>query len=541
LFVVRANPADPSASVRFFVANLYRPECLEPPPMPTTHESLAIPGVEESLWIADTGAPARQPLTKDIHVDVAIVGAGIVGLTLAYLLKDDDLDVAVLEKNRILEGVTGKTTAKVTTQHNVVYRPLADRFGREVARQYALANQEAQLEIARLIKKVGVDADYKKAPSFVYTRSQKHLKALKEEARLAADLELPASFTTQTELPFDVEGAVRFEDQAHFHPRKYLLALAREAERSGCRIYESSPALHVDDGRPCKVDTPAGRVTARYVVVATHVPITDKRYFVHRMRPRREYVIATPLRGGGLTGMYVNHEEPRRSIRPYEDDESGPMLIIAGEDHATGARGDQDHFARLVDFAQEHFEIAPVKYRWSTQDYYPFDGLAMVGTFSPGSKHVMTATGFAAWGMTQGTLAAIILAGEITGRQSAWRELYGPYGATRVMRDMVDPEMWKTGAHVVKEFVGQRIKKSTLEELRPGEAQVADIDGRKVAISRDEDGVLHKVSAKCTHMGCIVAYNQTERSWDCPCHGARFARDGRVLRGPSTRPLGLVD
>ncbi|HVM44461.1 MAG TPA: FAD-dependent oxidoreductase [Candidatus Thermoplasmatota archaeon] len=493
-------------------------------------------GAHDSLWIATSPASTRAPLQGDLEVDVAIVGAGIAGVTSAYLLQKEGLSVALIERDRILQGVTGKTTAKVTSQHGLLYKTLIDRFGREKARLHAEASERAKETIARLVEEVGADARLARAPNHVYTTDEAKVQKMREEAEAAASLGLRASFTTETELPFRVAGAVRFEDQAHFHPLRYLHKLAERAEAAGCRIFERTPVTDIDDGETCRVATPSGSVRAKHVLVTTNVPVTDKAFYVTRMKVRREYAMAARNEGEPLRGMYVNADEPRRSVRPYRGDE-GEMLVFAGESHLAGEREPEDHYANLARFAREGFRIGDIQYRWSTQDYYPVDDLALIGKLTPASKRTFTATGFRAWGMTQGTVAALMFVDWIRGRDNPWAELYDPFAPGRMAQDLGSKEFLKLQAHVAKEFVGQRLARHSVDELRPGEGRIVDAGLRKLAVSKDLDGTVRTLSATCTHMGCVVAWNPHERSWDCPCHGSRFGTDGRVLHGPAVKPL----
>lgn len=496
--------------------------------------------ITPSIWETTEATKHRDRLTEDLQVDVAIIGSGIVGLSAAYMLKESGLRVAVLERDRILEGVTGKTTAKVTAQHGIIYSLLAKRLGRKAARDHAKAAQAAQDQIARFIKETGTDAHYTQAPSYVYTTEDRHADLLKREAAAAAEAGLPAHFVTHTELPFPIKGAVRLDHQAHFHPRKYLSSLAEQAEAGDTTIYEQTPVLSYQGADPCTLTTPEASVKADNVVIATNIPVNDRTFFVHRMRPKREYVIAAQENGVTLSGMYVNHETPRRSVRPYEGDD-GPMLVITGESHETGSSGARDPFAELESFGREHFGIERVTHRWSTQDYYPLDDMPLIGPISPTQDHLYTATGFRAWGMTQGTTAASLIAAGIQGETKPWAYLYDPHAPRRFVHDMASPALWKTGAHVTKQFIGKRLARDEGTPLRPGEGRLQQTRGRKVAVSMDRDGELRRCEAKCTHMGCIVSWNDIEQSWDCPCHGARFAPDGSVLHGPAVQPLAAAE
>lgn len=500
---------------------------------------MTVPDRHESLWIRTAESDPRDALAEDLKADVAIVGAGIVGITAAYLLQKEGFDVVVLEKDRVLQGVTGKTTAKVTSQHGLVYKSLVDRFGEDKARLHGEAGQTALETVRRLARETGADAQIVDAPNYVYTTDPKRAGELREEAEWSARLGLPASYTVETDLPFSVAGAVRFDRQLHFHPRRYLLALAQKAEAAGARIFERTLVTDIEDGEPCEVTAEGGTVRARHVLVATNVPAADKAFFVTRMKAKRDYALALPTRSR-LEGMYVNVDEPHRSVRPYQG-EDGPMLVVAGEMHVVGERDQPDHYAALETFARQHFDVGDVKYAWSSQDYFPVDDLAMIGRMTPRAKSTWTATGFRAWGMTQGTFAAIMFADFVQGRPNRWEELYDPFAPSRLLKDVANASFLQEQAMVTKEFVGQRVARHPAEDLAPGQGQIARVEGKLCAMSKDAEGNVRVLSATCTHMGCVLSYNPLETSFDCRCHGSRFGLDGSVLHGPAVKPLEPVD
>lgn len=493
-------------------------------------------GSHESVWVATAPGVEYPRLAEDVRVDVAVVGGGIVGITTAYLLKARGRSVAVLEADRILRGVTGHTTAKLTSQHGPRYHGLVKRFGLERARLHGEANQAALEWVRERVDDLGVDASLERAPAYVYSTHRREVGMLREEARVARDLGLPASFVTETDLPFSVEGAVRFDDQAHFHPRAFLLSLAEVFTEGGGLIFERTRATSVRDGAPCSVETEGGTVTADDVVVATNVPVNDRRYFVTRMKPVRSYGVAFQSRHP-LSGMYINAGEPVRSVRRF-DGPDGPMLVFVGDNHPVGhGEHTEQHHRNLIQFARDHFDVDGVAYHWSTQDYYPSDGLPYVGRSSPGGGRVWTATGFQGWGMTMGTVAALLFADLLAGEQNALADLYDPFSAGRVARDLVRPSLLAQQGHVGRMFIAQRLRDHPARELGRGDGAVVEVDGKRVAVHRDREGVLHARGAECMHMGCVVAWNHAEQSWDCPCHGSRFAGTGGVLHGPATRPL----
>jgi glycine/D-amino acid oxidase-like deaminating enzyme/nitrite reductase/ring-hydroxylating ferredoxin subunit len=491
-----------------------------------------------SLWIDTAPAPSRAPLDGDSSVDACVIGAGIVGLTAAYHLAKSGRSVVVLERGRVCAGVSGKTTAKATLQHGLFYDGLVSRYGRRRAEIHVEANRRGQETLRSLDKELGAGADWTSAPSYVFTKDEKQADKLRKEAETCRSLGLPAEFTTETELPHDVLGAVRFDGQAHFHPRKHLLALAEAAERMGAAIHEDTPVASFTDGEPCRVSTARGEVRATHVLVATNVPINEKAVYVMRMQPRREYVVAGAPGPGGrrVKGMYVNCDEPRRSVRPYSG-EGQDLLVFAGESHPVAEDSDTlPHFEAMEAYARE-FGVDELRYRWSTQDYYPTDEVPLVGRYGATTPHVYTATGFRAWGMTMGTAAGLMLTDLVNEGKSPWSDLYDPWSAVRTAKTLVQPAQMSFVGKAIGGLVGRRLASTPAGELAPGDGRIMTSGLHKVAVCRDREGNLHCVQAACTHMGCIIEWNQAEQSWDCPCHGSRFTPAGAVMRGPATRPL----
>ena len=484
----------------------------------------------ESVWV-DTGPeqPARPRLEEDVRADVAVIGGGITGITTALLLHEAGARVVLLEAGRLARGVSGYTTAKVSSQHGFIYDRLRSRFGADAAHGYGAANQAALEWIALQVRERAMECDFRRRPSYAYGDRSK----AEDEARAASEAGLPASFTDDVPLPYDVEAAVRFDDQAEFHVRRYLLALAAELPS----VFEDSVAVEVDEDEDCVVKTPGGRVAADHVVVATHYPFLDRALAFARVHPQRSYALLCRISGTPPEGMFISAGSPTRSVRavPLDGEE---LLLVGGEGHRTGGGGDtEERYRRLEQFAREHWDVESVEYRWSAQDNTTVDGLPYAGRLTPRSRRVLMATGFAKWGMTGGTAAAMVLSDLILGRDNAWAGLFDP---NRVALRAAAPRFVEENARVGLHFLGDRLTKRAtrpLESLEPGEGDVVRHDGEKVAGHRRDDGTLVAVSPSCTHLGCQVNWNRAERSWDCPCHGSRFAPDGTVLQGPAVHRL----
>jgi glycine/D-amino acid oxidase-like deaminating enzyme/nitrite reductase/ring-hydroxylating ferredoxin subunit len=491
-----------------------------------------------SAWLATRPEPRSFPtLDRDARADVAVLGGGIVGITTALLLREAGLDVVLLEADRLAHGVSGHTTAKVTSQHGLVYARLRARFGAEGARTYAEANQAALEWIADRVASDAIECDFRRRPAYAYVTSERSRGKLEDEARAADEAGLPAWLAETVPLPFDLEAAVRFDNQAEFHAGRYLGALADRLAAAGARVFEHTRAVEVINDGDRVVKTPGGDVTAGHVVVATHYPFLDRSLAFARVSPQRSYAILCRIAGALPEGMFISGDSPSRSVRavPLEGEE---LLLVGGEGHKPGTGGDtRVRYRRLEAFAREHWDVRSVDYRWSAQDNTTLDGVPYVGPLTPWDGRVLMATGFAKWGMTGGTAAAIILADRVQDKENAWAGLFDP---SRLTLRASARRFLTENAQVGLRFVGDRLTKPglrSLEELRPGEGDIVRHDGEKVAAFRDDDGTVTAVAPVCTHLGCQVNFNAAERSWDCPCHGSRFAVDGSVLHGPAVHRL----
>ena len=475
-----------------------------------------------SLWNRTVDIPRRERLNRDMEADAAVIGAGMAGVLIADRLKRRGLRVVVLEASRIGSGQTGNTTAKITCQHGMIYHALIERFGREKARHYADANQQAIREYADLIQERDIDCDFREAPAYLYSGID--AEPLRREAEAAASLGIDASFTTETELPFAVAGAVRFEQQALFHPLKFLQAVS-----DGLEIYEQTPALTVDDH---VIRTEGGTVRAGHVIFACHFPFVNvPGWYFMRMHQERSYVLA--VEGDWQPeGMYYGVDPQALSFRAAEG-----LVLLGGGNHRTGENSQGGRYEALRQQARNLLPDSREAACWSAQDCMTLDGLPYIGSFSPSVPCWHVATGFGKWGMISSMVAAMIIADRIAGHAPDWAEVFSPsrFELSASAKNLAT-DTAQAFKGLAREFL--TLPRGVLDDLPPGHGGIVEADGRKAGVYKDDEGHCHVVNPRCPHLGCQLEWNPDEKSWDCPCHGSRFSYDGSLIDNPAQENLG---
>jgi glycine/D-amino acid oxidase-like deaminating enzyme/nitrite reductase/ring-hydroxylating ferredoxin subunit len=496
-----------------------------------------MPNYKTSVWLPSTPHPRYPALDRDVEVDVAVIGGGVTGVTAARLLENAGRRVALIEARRIGKGETEKTTAHLTEALDTRYHALISKFGVEGASLAAEGQRTAIGTIAKFTERLAIPCDFRRLPGFLYAERADEVDELERECGAARRAGVLAALTDEVPLPFPTVRALCFEDQATFHPRIYLQALAEAFAAAGGTIYEETQVTEIEDGEPCRVITDRGVVTAADVIVATHAPVSTRVLLHTKLAAYRSYAVAVDL-PAGFDGLFWDLGDPYHYLR-YQLVDGRSYLLAGGEDHKVGEQDDTTApFRRLEEYVRSHFgrPVAATDFRWSGQVIEPADGLPYVGT-NPGSDHVYVATGYSGNGMTQGTLAALMLADQIAGEKTRWDDLLD---ATR-FKPLASAKAFVTeNLTFPKQLIKDRLPQAGPEALAgvaAGEGQVLSLDGQRLAVYRNSNGELGAVSAVCTHLGCLVQWNSAGKSWDCPCHGSRFDPHGRVLNGPAVAPL----
>lgn len=502
----------------------------------------SLPLSVEPYWLTSTVLPSFPPLTEDIHVDVVVVGGGISGITTAYLLAKGGVNVALIEADRLLNGTTGHTTAKVTAQHDLIYDELLHHLGAEKAKMYYDACMEALQFIKTTIQEQRIDCDWTEENAYIYANTNASMSKLINEWKAYEKLGIAGAITETIPLSLPVHAALVMKHQAQFHPLKYLQKLVEAIRQKGGKIYEQTPAADVEQGETLTVITKHHkRLTCRHLVVCSHFPFYDGGFYFSRMYAERSYVLAIQSDGQYPGGMYLSADEPKRSIRSAKAANGSELLLIGGESHKTGQGVPTiQHYEALQSFASDLFTVTAIPYRWSAQDLTTLDKVPYIGKMTANTPNVYVATGYRKWGMTNGTVAGLLLSDLILERNNRYDDLYTP---SRFYADPSVKHFVMQNTDVAKHLIEGKIEVvvRTPNDLANGEGAVVLVNGKRAGAYKDENGVLSIVDTTCTHMGCEIEWNSGDRTWDCPCHGSRFSIHGDVIEGPAQQPLQKIE
>lgn len=478
----------------------------------------------------------------DKKFDILIIGAGLTGLNTAYVLKDSNNKIGIIEGSKIGFGTTGYTTAKITVQHELIYDYLINSFSLEEAKQYLKANQEGINLIKNIIKENNIDCDYKEQTALVYTTNPNEIDQLKKELEAYEKLHINGFFTNEAPLPFKIEGALGVKNQGQFNPLKYLYRLVDILKNNqNVEIYEEVRALSIERNQDENnyeyvIKTDCGNIYAKKIVVASHYPFdNDFGLYFLRLYQEKSYVLALTTEEEPFEGMYININDPVYSLKYHFSDE-GNVLLLGGGKHKVGAKdNEEDSYKELEQFLKDHYKNYQIINKWSTQDCMTYDHIPYIGKYSNNIENIYVATGFKKWGMSHSGAAAKIISNRILGIKDDYSEVFNP---SRITPLQSAKEFASSVGNIVTGFA-KRIK-PTFEELfdvNEGEGKIVDYNGRKVGVYKDDKGDYFCINPVCRHLKCALSFNEAEKTWDCQCHGSRYDIKGNILEGPTVLPL----
>lgn len=516
-----------------------------------------IPGKSKPFWIDSTPQTNFSKLKEGLKVDVVIIGGGIAGITTGLMLKRSGKKVAVIESDRIVKDVTATTTAKISA--HTFYSLQLPNLGEDKTQIYAQANMNAVKTVAEMVSEYNIDCDFRRVPCYFYTESENEVDLFKMETELVKKLKLPANYTTDIPTSRNAKAGLIYENQAEFHPRKYLMALSEKIPGDGCYLFENTRFLSLKSlisektsdystsdhpininnpfenpiesqyGNQYEILTNQGSLIANNVVIASHFPVYDPDGLYNHLKITRSYIFA----------YYSNEKFPDAMficVNPFHTyrstpTEKGRLIIIAGEHQMVGEKNTRECYQHLENYVKENWNIKSIDYHWVNQDNGTPDGLPIIGETS--QKGIYVATGFGGWGMTHGTTAGLLITDLINGRDTPLKEIFDPLRFENLEKEPVN----KNQQILAQDFLNDKIfwpEELKIPVLAEDEAVILK---DKFSAYKDQKGQIHKLQGICSHMGCVLVWNDAERTWDCPCHGARFDFEGKVIHGPAVRNL----
>ena len=496
--------------------------------------------MENSFWIDSTKniAPKFKSLNKNLNCDVCIIGGGITGISTAYKLSQKGLKVIVLERDFIGSKATGHTTGKLSSQHDVFYKYLVDSKGSSFAKDYLQANENAILDIKNIIDSENIDCDFEFQDSYVFSEEEKEIPILKEEASIINSLGLSANYLESLELPLDIKACVKFPNQAQFHPLKYIYGLANCIIKRNGEIYEKTTVYDIEKKDNVYVTrTDNYTVSSEYVIVTSRYPFLKLSglYFL-KMYQSMSYAIACKVDSRNFSGMYINTKEPIISFR-YAKDENKNILIVTGNGHKVGENKIQEKpFELLENIALKLHPEAQILNRWCTEDCISLDKIPYIGNLSESMPKAFVATGFKKWGLTTSNIASNLLTDLILGKENHYKEIFlskrfEPIKNREELTNMIKESV---SSLVIDKF---KIPEENLKDISNGEGKIIDYNSNKIGVYKNENGKVYAVKPICTHLGCLLEFNNIEKTWDCPCHGSRFSYDGTSIYSPAMKNL----
>ena len=498
-----------------------------------------------SLWLSDEthkNIDIKDKLAEDIITDVCIIGAGIFGLSCGYYLTKLGYKVTILEKSEIGSKSTGHTTGKITSQHGLFYDYLTNSYGEKFAKDYLDVNEKAIQNIKNIIDEENINCDFRYQNSYVYTTKKNELSSIKKEYDAVSNLGYNCELVTKTALPFNVVEALCFKNQADFDPIKYLISLCNCITNRNGEIYTNTTATNVKmDNSDYIIYTKSHKIKSKYVIIATHYPfINFPGFYFTKMYQSTSYLIAVDTKKTLFKGMHISIGTPTLSFRTakYNGKE---LLLIGGMDHRTGeASSYNDTYGKLEEVAKKYYPDSSVLFRWNTRDCISLDKLPYIGSFSSAMPNMFVGTGFKKWGMTLSNVASNIIVDKICGNYNKYEYLFK---STRFKPIKNIDEFKNMVVQSSNSLLINKFKKSQMsfDKIANNSGSIIEVNGEKVGIYKNNNGKIYAVKPICTHLGCLLSWNDIDKTWDCPCHGSRFNFDGRNLYDPAFKNLETYD
>jgi glycine/D-amino acid oxidase-like deaminating enzyme/nitrite reductase/ring-hydroxylating ferredoxin subunit len=495
-----------------------------------------------SLWLKDGIMHEFPSLNTDISTPICIVGAGIAGITTAYILSELGHNIVLIDSSIPINLTTGNTTAKFTFQHGIIYSKIIDKYGLDEALLYYESQVEAMQYVKKLIVDYDIQCDFNNTYSMIYAETQKELDEIKEEFEAYKKLNIPCELVY--DLPYGISGigGLKVNNQFNLNPVKYLSFLLDKLMENGVQIYQNTNAVDIEesDNENIIITEDGYKIATEKIMITTGYPFFDGGglYFT-RLAPYRSYLIAFPSDIQDSAMLISNSQSPY-SIR-FSNTDGTNQVLVGGKGHKVGQEESaMASYSQLIEFGRKHFNATDPSYRWSAQDYESLDKIPYVGNITSKHGNILVATGFRKWGMTNGTSAAILLSSLITGEDSKFKELFNP-SRSEMLKST--GKFMKENLNVAKELIKGKMlpDEINLEDIKNDEGGIIKHNGKRLGAYRDNNGTLFLVDSTCTHLGCELEYNNGERSFDCPCHGSRFTYEGKVIEGPAVLDLKKID
>lgn len=498
-----------------------------------------------SIWKKEKdSAFSFEKLNKDICTDVCVIGGGITGISTGYYLNKNNIDFCLVEKDTLLSKTSGSSTSKITFIHNVIYRYLIDSYGIDFAKGYYLSNNEAVNEIKNIIETQNIDCDFKIQDNYIFTTEKNNVSILKDEVVALNKLGVNCEYLNTTPLPLsNIVGGIKVQNQASFNPVKYSYGLLNTYSNKN-NIYENTTVIDIsknlDNTYTVLTDTNY-KITCKYVIMATRYPIKDiPGFYFLKMYQETSYLIAIKTKQQLFEGMYISCDTPSLSFRSAKFNNED-VLLIGSNTHKTGENISlNDRYNLLIDTAKSIFPDCEIIDKWNTQDCISLDKIPYIGTFSEFMENVYVATGFKKWGISTSNLASRIICDKIINKNNVYENIYDStrFKAIKNRKELYNMFKQTANSMIINKF---KIKEESIESIEKNSGKIIKLDGKLVGVYKDENSNIHAVSPICTHLGCLLKFNDLDKTWDCPCHGSRFDHNGKNLYGPACKDLKLIN